>query len=187
MFHFRKKGGKKCLVVVARKKRENIKIMKRSSNCELTTSSYVWASLIRRGRGGKGVHASLYLWTKKHVSITLWALRYWPSMASVTSVNVSACKSWSKTVNKLDWWLFHRRQKRCEAILFAGVYVLSSRSLSSIIIFRLFNSLENSVSLEFTIFIFLKKTVFRLPITLLTESATASREKKERKNKLLCN
>lgn len=31
-------------------------------------------------------------------------------MASVTSVKVSACSSWSNTDSMLVWWLFHRRQ-----------------------------------------------------------------------------
>lgn len=44
--------------------------------------------------------------------LTLCAFRCCPSTASVTSVKVSACNSWSKTDRRLLWWLFHRRQKR---------------------------------------------------------------------------
>lgn len=50
------------------------------------------------------------------VLLTLCAFKYCPSTASVTSVNVSACSNWSNTDNRLLWWLFHRKQNRCDAI-----------------------------------------------------------------------
>lgn len=106
----KKKEEKKCLVVACRCRHHEHKDNGKSSTCELTTRIY--GNIIDK-MGVCVLH-------------TLWALRYWPSMASVTSVKVSACRSWSKTVNKLDWWLFHRRQKRCEAIFAdAGVCVVS--------------------------------------------------------------
>lgn len=42
---------------------------------------------------------------------TLWARMEVPSeQANVTSTKLSSCSSWLKTPNRLDWWLFHRRQ-----------------------------------------------------------------------------
>lgn len=43
--------------------------------------------------------------------LTLWALMEVPSeQANVTSTKLSSFSSWLKTPNRLDWWLFHRRQ-----------------------------------------------------------------------------
>lgn len=45
-----------------------------------------------------------------------------PSTARVTSTKLSSCRSWSKTDNRFDWWLFHRRQNLWEDILTLWLY-----------------------------------------------------------------
>lgn len=62
--------------------------------------------------------------------LTLCAFKYCPSTANVTSVKVSACNSWSKTDSMFVWWLFHRKQNRCDAIL--SVFACVSRPSWSI-------------------------------------------------------